>query len=255
MRRAGRGVTEDSAADVHCRLLDRRRPPGLVRVRAGSGMSVITATQPSGTVDIRVTRGEPAQNVGDRETFSRTWIFVIIHDGGGGVRRNRRGSVVGSHDTVQRPVRVRCADCVRDVVLVRGRVLAGCRRRAQASGRRRRLGRARYRAMSVGGRPASGPPVSGTDPRLTSRPRSCARGRPGSPRGPSDRACGPALRAQAGPHRLPIRIHPAPVGSSESRLLDIMWIIGETGSWGSTPSAGRSPAVPVATHQYVTVTY
>lgn len=165
MRRAGRGVTEDSAADVHCRLLDRRRPPGLVRVRAGSGMSVITATQPSGTVDIRVARGEPAQNVGDRETFSRTWIFVIIHDGGGGVRRNRRGSVVGSHDTVQRPVRVRCADCVRDVVLVRGRVLAGCRRRAQASGRRRRLGRARYRAMSVGGRPASGPPVSGTDPR------------------------------------------------------------------------------------------
>ncbi|NKR45703.1 hypothetical protein GS506_12225 [Rhodococcus hoagii] len=31
-------MTEDSAADVHCRLLDRRRPPGLGRVRAGSGM-------------------------------------------------------------------------------------------------------------------------------------------------------------------------------------------------------------------------
>lgn len=211
-----------------------------------AGCGVITATQPSGTVDIRVARGEPAQNVGDRETFSRTWIFVIIHDGGGGVRRNRRGSVVGSHDTVQRPVRVRCADCVRDVVLVRGRILTGCRRRAQASGRRRRLGRARYRAMSVGGRPASGPPVSGTERggwaarRLTSRPRSRARGRPGSARGPSSgRVGGPALRAHAGPHWLPSRIHPASVGSPESRLLDIMWIIGETGSWDNAARISR----------------
>ena len=238
MRRAGRGVTEDSASDVHCRLLDRRRPPGPVRVRAGSGCGVVTATQPSGTVDIRVARGEPAQNVGDRKSFSRTWIFVIIHDGGGGVRRNRRGSVVGSRDTVQRPMRVRCADCVRDVVLVRGRVLTGCRRRAQASGRRRRLG------CAISGHERRWPSGVGAAGerhrrrggwaaarRLTSRPRSCARGRPGSARGPPDRVCGPVLRAQAGPHRLPIRIHPAPVGSPRSRLLDIMWIIGETGSW------------------------
>lgn len=167
MRRAGRGVTEDSAADVHCRLLDRRRP----RAWAGSCRQRDVASSrrrsPAGRW-ISGSLGVNRQNVGDRETFSRTWIFVIIHDGGGGVRRDRRGSVVGSHDTVQRPARVRCADCARDVVLVHGRVLTG------VLAERRRLGDAvdpdaRYRAMSVGGRPASGPPVSGTEPRWVGR--------------------------------------------------------------------------------------
>lgn len=210
-----------------------------------AGCGVITATQPSGTVDIRVARGEPAQNVGDRETFSRTWIFVIIHDGGGDVRRNRRGSVVGSHDTVQRPVRMRCADCVRDVGLCAGAFSPG------VVAERRRLGDAadsdaRYRAMSVGGRPASGPPVSGTEPRWVGRraqvdvpPAQLCTREARIARGPSDRVCGPTLRAQAGPHWLPIRIHPASVGSPESRLLDIMWIIGETGSWDNAARISR----------------
>lgn len=168
MRRAGRGVTEDSAADVHCRLLDRRRP----RAWAGSCRQRDVASSrrrsPAGRwisgslgVNRRRTSGiaKPSRGHG-YSSLSMTVVEVYAGTGG------------AAWSDLMTRYSDRC-ECAARIAYAMSCLCTGAFSPGVVA-ERRRLGDvadpdARYRAMSVGGRPASGPPVSGTEPRWVGR--------------------------------------------------------------------------------------
>lgn len=141
-----------------------------------------------------------------------------------------------------------------DVVLVRGRVLTG------VVAERRRLGAAvdsdaGYRAISVGGRPASGPPASGTEPRWVGPPRAGWRPARAIVRAGGQDSRGVRRRVEWACRRCVrgLDVDPEPPGSlgepPRSRLLDIMWIIGETANWDNAARTRRPGLDALVAHR------